>query len=165
MWVHCHCLQTHQKRASDSIIDGCEPPCGCWELNSGPLEEQSVLFTAEPSLQPPSPYLFILVQYIQDKDTILAVFKDLFNNMDSIHDFVQPLPRFSCRFFSSLPDEILHPFNTDTIFLQPSHHFLICLSESDYSRNLESMGLYNIYPLWEGWLLYSAQHLHGSPII
>jgi hypothetical protein len=32
--------------------DGCEPPCGCWELNSGPLEEQSVLLTAQPSLQP-----------------------------------------------------------------------------------------------------------------
>ena len=27
-------------------------PCGCWELNSGPLEEQSVLLTAKPSLQP-----------------------------------------------------------------------------------------------------------------
>jgi hypothetical protein len=47
---HCS-FQTHQKRASDSIPDGCEPPCGCWELNSGPLEEQSVLLTTEPSLQ------------------------------------------------------------------------------------------------------------------
>jgi hypothetical protein len=43
---------THQKRASDPITDVCEPPCGCWELNSGPLEEQSLLLTAEPSLQP-----------------------------------------------------------------------------------------------------------------
>ena len=34
--------------------DGCEPPCGCWELNSGPLEEQPVLLTAKPSLQPPN---------------------------------------------------------------------------------------------------------------
>jgi hypothetical protein len=33
-------------------MDGCEPPCGCWDLNSGPPEEQSVLLTAEPSLQP-----------------------------------------------------------------------------------------------------------------
>jgi hypothetical protein len=41
-----------QKRASDLITDGCKPPCGCWELNSGPLEEQSVLLTAEPSHQP-----------------------------------------------------------------------------------------------------------------
>jgi hypothetical protein len=32
-------------------MDGCEPPCGCWDLNSGPLEEQSVLLPAEPSLQ------------------------------------------------------------------------------------------------------------------
>ncbi|KAM7334023.1 hypothetical protein ACRRTK_007343 [Alexandromys fortis] len=29
-----------QKRASDHISDGCEPPCGCRELNPGPLEEQ-----------------------------------------------------------------------------------------------------------------------------
>ena len=31
-----------QKRASDPITGGCEPPCGYWELNSGSLEEQSV---------------------------------------------------------------------------------------------------------------------------
>jgi hypothetical protein len=46
------CLQTHQKRASDPITDGCEPPCGCWELNSGALEKQSVLLTTELFLQP-----------------------------------------------------------------------------------------------------------------
>ena len=34
------------------ITDGCESPCGCWDLNPGPLEEQPVLLTAEPSLQP-----------------------------------------------------------------------------------------------------------------
>jgi hypothetical protein len=45
-------LQTLQKRASDPITDGCEPPCGCWELNLGPLEEVLVLLTTEPSLQP-----------------------------------------------------------------------------------------------------------------
>jgi hypothetical protein len=35
------------ERESDPITDGCEPPGGCWELNSGPLE---VLLTAEPFL-------------------------------------------------------------------------------------------------------------------
>jgi hypothetical protein len=43
-------------RASDPIPDGCELPCGCWELNSGPLEEQATnalnLLTPKPSLQP-----------------------------------------------------------------------------------------------------------------
>jgi hypothetical protein len=39
-----------QKRASDSFIDGCEPPCRCWGLNSGPLKEQPVLLTTETSL-------------------------------------------------------------------------------------------------------------------
>jgi hypothetical protein len=38
-------------------MDGCEPPCGCWDLNSGPSEEQSVLLTAEPSLQPLNQFL------------------------------------------------------------------------------------------------------------
>jgi hypothetical protein len=32
-------------------MDGCEPPCGCWDLNSGPVEEQPVFLTTEPSLQ------------------------------------------------------------------------------------------------------------------
>ena len=39
-----------QKRAVDLITDGCKPPCGCWELNSGPPEKQRVLLTSEPSL-------------------------------------------------------------------------------------------------------------------
>jgi hypothetical protein len=53
--MHMSTLQlssdTHQKRASDLMTDGCEPPCGCWELNLGPLEEQTVLLTTETSLQ------------------------------------------------------------------------------------------------------------------
>ena len=44
-------LSACQKRVSDPY--GHEPPCGCWELNSGPLEEQLMLLTIEPSLQPP----------------------------------------------------------------------------------------------------------------
>jgi hypothetical protein len=36
----------------DPITNGCEPPCNCWELNSGPLEEQEVFLTTEPSLHP-----------------------------------------------------------------------------------------------------------------
>jgi hypothetical protein len=55
--VHSHFVQTHLKRASDSITDGCELPCGCWELNAGPLGEQPVSLTAEPSLQPKFPSL------------------------------------------------------------------------------------------------------------
>ena len=49
-----------QRRVPDLITDGCEPPCGCWELNSGPLEEQAALLTTEPSLQPSSA-TFILI--------------------------------------------------------------------------------------------------------
>ncbi|CAO2596736.1 hypothetical protein LEMLEM_LOCUS8734 [Lemmus lemmus] len=49
-WLAC---EEGQKRALDLITDGCEPPCGCQELNSGPLEEQAMLLTFEPFLQPP----------------------------------------------------------------------------------------------------------------
>ena len=35
------------------VTDGCELPCGCWELNLSPLEEQPVLLTTKSPLQPP----------------------------------------------------------------------------------------------------------------
>ena len=46
-----------QKRASEPVTGGCEPPRGGWGLNSGPQEEQTVFLTAEPSLQPITCYL------------------------------------------------------------------------------------------------------------
>ena len=61
MWVHCCCLQTQQKRALDPITDGCEPLCGCWELNSEPLEEQSVLLTTEPFYSPQNLFVCLFV--------------------------------------------------------------------------------------------------------
>jgi hypothetical protein len=51
LWIHL------DLGASDPITDGCEQPCGCWDLNSGPLEDYSVLVTTEPSLRP-GPDLF-----------------------------------------------------------------------------------------------------------
>ena len=57
----------HTRRdQSDLITDGCEPPCGCWQLNSGRLEEQSVLLTAEPSLQPLLLF-FVLVKNLDSR--------------------------------------------------------------------------------------------------
>jgi hypothetical protein len=50
-YVYYSCLQAHQKRTSVQIIDGCKPPYGCWELNSGPLEDQPVLLATDPSFQ------------------------------------------------------------------------------------------------------------------
>ena len=60
------CTPASQKRATALITDGCEPQCRCWELNSGPPEEKSVLLTSESSLQPYSQIfmqsLFIKIQ-------------------------------------------------------------------------------------------------------
>jgi hypothetical protein len=65
-----------QKRASDFVMDGCEPPCGCWELNSGPSEEQSVFLTTEPSHQLPIPF--------SNKSSLSAIYSIL-NNIANIH--------------------------------------------------------------------------------
>jgi hypothetical protein len=46
------CMYASQERPPDLIIHDRDLPYGCWELNSGLLEEQPVLFTSEPSLQP-----------------------------------------------------------------------------------------------------------------
>ena len=29
------------------VIDGCKPSCGCWDSNTGALQEQQVLLTKE----------------------------------------------------------------------------------------------------------------------
>lgn len=41
------------------VPGGCEPPCRCWEVNPGPLEEHPVLLTSKPSLQPLALILFL----------------------------------------------------------------------------------------------------------
>ena len=48
------CMTAEQKRAPDLIMDGCESPCGCWKLNSGTLEHQTVLLTIFCSPRTPS---------------------------------------------------------------------------------------------------------------
>jgi hypothetical protein len=45
------------------VKDSCELPCGCWDLNSVPLEEQSVPLTAELSLQSPK-VVFLFLSYV-----------------------------------------------------------------------------------------------------
>jgi hypothetical protein len=68
MEVHCSCLQTLQKRESDFVTDGCEPPCGCWDLNSGPSEEQSGALTHWAIS--PAPLSSILMKCICHRDTL-----------------------------------------------------------------------------------------------
>ena len=49
---HMHVVAAKARRGSPRtrVVDGYEPPCGWWELNSGPLQEQQVLLMCEPSL-------------------------------------------------------------------------------------------------------------------
>jgi hypothetical protein len=49
--LESRCLQRLEQTdlPGTGITNGCKPPDGCWKLNLGPLEEQPVLLTAEPS--------------------------------------------------------------------------------------------------------------------
>jgi hypothetical protein len=45
MCVYTVAVFRHSRRGHQIFVtDGREPPCGCWDLNSGSLEEQSVLW-------------------------------------------------------------------------------------------------------------------------
>lgn len=54
MSMHHHDVYGDQKRASDALELELQmvSPCGCWELNPGPPEEQSLFLTDEPFLKP-----------------------------------------------------------------------------------------------------------------
>lgn len=50
------CLHTrrgHPGLLASIVTADYEPPCGCWELNLGALEDQLMLFSTEPPLRPP----------------------------------------------------------------------------------------------------------------
>lgn len=49
----CTMCPESARAPATGAVDGCELPCGFWESNPGPLEEQPTLLTAEPFLQPP----------------------------------------------------------------------------------------------------------------
>jgi hypothetical protein len=43
--------EEHTGSPGTGVVDNCELPCGCWELNPGVLQEQPVFLTTESSLQ------------------------------------------------------------------------------------------------------------------
>ena len=50
--VYQSCTYSDCGSQKTGVIDGCKLPCGCWERNLGPLEEQLVLLTPESSPYP-----------------------------------------------------------------------------------------------------------------
>lgn len=53
--VYAWCLLRAKKGIGSprtGVMNGCEAPRGCWELNLGPLQEQGVLLTTKPPLLP-----------------------------------------------------------------------------------------------------------------
>ena len=62
------------------IKDGSQLPCGCWGPNPGPLQEQSVLLTARPSLQPHNFSLSkILLEIALDSEAVVRNRRDPIN--------------------------------------------------------------------------------------
>jgi hypothetical protein len=47
----CKSQEEDVRTPGTKITGVSQPPCGCWESNPEPLEDQLVLLTVEPSLQ------------------------------------------------------------------------------------------------------------------
>lgn len=43
------------------VAESCEQPCGCWELNPGPLQEQAAFSRVELLLSSPRIHIFALI--------------------------------------------------------------------------------------------------------
>jgi hypothetical protein len=54
------CLYDVTGFPGSGVTDRWEPPCGCWELNLGSLEQQTVFLTTEPSFQPLDSFLKVI---------------------------------------------------------------------------------------------------------
>jgi hypothetical protein len=74
VYVYVYTPEESMGSSGSTVITGCEPPCGCWELNSGPLEDEPVLLTTEPSLSSPKPLSFKFRNGIKGK-TMSAEFQ------------------------------------------------------------------------------------------
>jgi hypothetical protein len=98
--VHCSYLQTHQKRASHLISDGCEPTCSFWDLNSWTLEEQSVLLTTKPSLQSWAKYFLKLLSVYTHPSMYIWIFMQ-WNKLQHYQD-PAICHKNTCDFFPSL---------------------------------------------------------------
>lgn len=50
--MHSECLQKLEdiRSPETGARESCEPLCGCLELDPGPLEEQQLILTTDPSL-------------------------------------------------------------------------------------------------------------------
>jgi hypothetical protein len=74
MYVYVPCLFLITQRPEEGIraprlraTDGYALPCGYWELNPGPLQEQQMLLNAEPFLQPQG--LVLIIKSTQSRFT------------------------------------------------------------------------------------------------
>lgn len=69
----CNILSAGQKKASDILIDGCDPPCGCREFHSSPLEDHAMFLTAHTSICP-SPAVFSLYLFVFSRQGYYVAF-------------------------------------------------------------------------------------------
>ena len=119
------CMLAGQKRAPDLIKVGCEPPCGCWELNSEPLEEQSVLLTPELSLQPSTSSLFVYLDF-QDRVSLCSPNCPGTGSADQDNLELRDL----C-FLPPVCWETSHPANPTHLLTQESQHHLVLTATSE----------------------------------
>lgn len=62
------------KFPATGVTYSCELPCGFWETNPGPLQEQQMFLIPEPLSSPPFPTILLLPNNFQSSQYILCPF-------------------------------------------------------------------------------------------
>lgn len=54
VYTHTMCMPgaSRGKTPKTTVMDGCGPPCRCWELILSPLQEEQACLITKPPLQP-----------------------------------------------------------------------------------------------------------------
>jgi hypothetical protein len=138
----CACVPPYLRMSEEgvrfpglSVMVSCEPPCGCWESNSGPLGEQQVHLTALP---PPS-----LLSLSLSPSSLSFYFFFFLSLPISISLWLLLIPNSSLLPFLFLSFLSPPPCTPPRVCLQP-HSPLPCLpltsSIQGFARGLINMG-------------------------
>ena len=87
------CMHACVRVSNLGVTDSCKLPCRCWELNSCPLEEPSVLLTAKPSISSPQ----------------LVIYELLSQHMSNINIYLQS-GQYTCRIVLDTSDTMKRMF-------------------------------------------------------
>ena len=144
------------------VTGSCQLPCGCWELNPGPLEEQSVMLTAKPSSQPSNTLLKLSILQIRyycscfckcsENYFLFVVFDPLIANVSVVMVYSLSFTLLSPSYFVSLILIFNVLAKNSIISHQPFWYVLVIITYmSLLFYSLHSISFWPLSPEYKSW--------------